>query len=84
MTRPRFTLGDALDGPPLMAGDEVIVHPSGMTGDIRGWEIRGRRLETIVTYRVHLLRTPPRETIEVDARDLELRTSDPAGRTART
>lgn len=67
---------------PFTGGDEVIVHPSRAVGEIRGWEIVGRRLETSVTYRVHLHRTPTGDVIEADSRDLEPRTRAPASGTA--
>lgn len=60
---------------PFLGGDEVIVLSSGVAGEIRGWEITGRRLETTVTYRVHLHRAPRREWLEVDSRNLEARIS---------
>lgn len=60
---------------PFLGGDEVIVLPSGIAGEIRGWVISGSRLETTVIYRVHLHRAPRGEVIEVDSRDLEARAS---------
>lgn len=117
LTRPRFTVGGALDGQPQLAlqvlteqgeerwirtadvagagepvlmsialpfagGDAVVVHPARVPGEIRGWEITGRRLETSLTYLVHLNGTPPGDTVEVDARNLEHRTRAPASETA--
>jgi hypothetical protein len=58
---------------PFSAGDEVLVSPSRSPGEVRYWDVTGRRLETVVTYGIHLFRTPEGEEIAVDARDLEPR-----------
>jgi hypothetical protein len=62
---------------PFTDGDEVVVHPSRSLGEIRGWEVTGRRLETVVVYRVHLHGTPAEDEVEVDAVFLEPRLPTP-------
>jgi hypothetical protein len=57
---------------PFMAGDLVLVGQARTPGEIRGWEITGRRLETVVTYRIHLAGTPSGEEITVALSDLAL------------
>ena len=59
---------------PFSGGDAVRVQPSGARGEVVGWQVIGRRLGVQVIYRVRLTGTPGEQEIEVDARDLELRT----------
>jgi hypothetical protein len=62
---------------PFTRGDAVLVAPTWVPGEIRGWEIIGRRLETVVHYRVHLDGAPAEDEMKVDAVLLEPRPSTP-------
>lgn len=66
----------------FVGGDEVIVLPSRITGEIRGWEVNGSRLETSVLYQVRLDKAPLQDEIVVEARDLEPRLRMLASETA--
>lgn len=50
---------------PFTGGDQVLVAPSGASGEIRGWTVTGRRLGVEMVYRVHLVGTPYRMALPV-------------------
>ncbi len=52
---------------PFTGGDAVLVAPTQEVGEVRGWQVVGRRLETSVLYRVHLEGTPADAEVEVNA-----------------
>lgn len=58
---------------PFFGGDAVVVLPERVPGEVRGWEVTGRRLETQVVYWVHLDGTPAVDEVEIDAVFLETR-----------
>ena len=58
---------------PFTGGDLVLVGSMRSPGEVRGWTVTGRRLETQVEYRVHLAGTPSGDEVTADVFDLETR-----------
>lgn len=58
---------------PFLAGDEVLVAPTWVPGEVRSWTVTTWRLETRMVYGVHLDGTSADDVIPVEATSLKPR-----------